>query len=46
MTPAQVSFDSFAIQQAGIRASQLVASTGFNRTAWDDLRQDLLLDYL
>lgn len=46
MTPAQVSFDSFAIQQAGIRASQLVASSGFNRTDWDDLRQDLLLDYL
>lgn len=46
MTPAQVSFDSFVIQQVGIRASQLVASSGFNRTDWDDLRQDLLLDYL
>ncbi len=46
MTPAQVGFDSFAIQQAGIRASQLVASYGFSRTDWDDLRQDLLLDYL
>ena len=46
MRPADSTLDSFAIQQAGIRASQLVTSFGFPRTEWDDLRQDLLLDYL
>jgi DNA-directed RNA polymerase specialized sigma24 family protein len=46
MTPAAVTIDPFALQQAGIRASQLVASFGFHRADWDDLRQDLLLDYL
>jgi RNA polymerase sigma-70 factor (ECF subfamily) len=38
--------DPFVIQQAEIRASRLVGSYGFNRDDWDDLRQDLLLDYL
>jgi DNA-directed RNA polymerase specialized sigma24 family protein len=46
MTPAAATIDPFALQQAGIRASQLVASFGFHRADWDDLRQDLLLDYL
>jgi len=46
MTPAAMTIDPFALQQAGIRASQLVASFGFPRDDWDDLRQDLLLDYL
>ena len=38
--------DSFVIQQAEIRASRLIGSHGFTRDHWDDLRQDLLLDYL
>lgn len=38
--------DPFLIQQAEIRASRLVASAGFTRDDWEDLRQDLLLDYL
>ena len=46
MRAADPTLDSFALQQAGIRASQLVTSFGFPRTEWDDLRQDLLLDYL
>lgn len=46
MTPVTATIDPFALQQAGIRASQLVASFGFPRVDWDDLRQDLLLDYL
>ena len=42
MTPV----DPFVIQQAEIRASRLIGSHGFTRDDWDDLRQDLLLDYL
>ena len=38
--------DPFVIQQAEIRASRLIGSHGFSRDDWDDLRQDLLLDYL
>ncbi|NUN01318.1 MAG: sigma-70 family RNA polymerase sigma factor [Bryobacteraceae bacterium] len=38
--------DPFVLQQAEIRASQLVAGSGFTRDDWEDLRQDLLLDYL
>lgn len=38
--------DPFVIQQAEIRASRLIGSYGFSRDDWDDLRQDLLLDYL
>jgi RNA polymerase sigma-70 factor (ECF subfamily) len=38
--------DPFVIQQAEIRASRLVARSGFTRDDWEDLRQDLLLDYL
>src|SRR5262249_38543038 len=38
--------DPFVIQQAEIRASRLVAVSGFSRDDWEDLRQDLLLDYL
>lgn len=38
--------DHFVIQQAEIRASRMVSSNGFRRDEWEDLRQDLLLDYL
>jgi RNA polymerase sigma-70 factor (ECF subfamily) len=38
--------DPFVIRQAEIRASRLVACSGFTRDDWEDLRQDLLLDYL
>jgi RNA polymerase sigma-70 factor (ECF subfamily) len=38
--------DPFVLRQAEIRASQLVACSGFTRDDWEDLRQDLLLDYL
>jgi RNA polymerase sigma-70 factor (ECF subfamily) len=38
--------DPFVIQQAEIRASRLIGSHGFTRDDWDDLRQELLLDYL
>lgn len=38
--------DPFVLRQAEIRASQLVAYSGFTRDDWEDLRQDLLLDYL
>lgn len=41
-----IAVDPFVIQQAEIRASRLVGSHGFSRDDWDDLRQDLLLDYL
>jgi RNA polymerase sigma-70 factor (ECF subfamily) len=40
------SVDPFVIQQAEIRASRMVSSNGFKRDDWEDLRQDLLLDYL
>jgi len=38
--------DRFVIQQAEIRASRMVSNNGFRRDEWEDLRQDLLLDYL
>jgi RNA polymerase sigma-70 factor (ECF subfamily) len=38
--------DPFVIQQAEIGASRLVRRAGFTRQDWDDLRQDLILDYL
>jgi RNA polymerase sigma-70 factor, ECF subfamily len=38
--------DPFVIQQAEIGASRLVLRAGFKRQDWDDLRQDLILDYL
>jgi RNA polymerase sigma-70 factor (ECF subfamily) len=38
--------DPFVIQQAEIGASRLVRRPGFTRHDWDDLRQDLILDYL
>lgn len=46
MTPAATGVDPFVLQQTGIRASQLVGSFGLTRDDWDDLRQDMLLDYL
>jgi RNA polymerase sigma-70 factor (ECF subfamily) len=50
MNPASVaspsSFDPFVVQQAEIRASRLVTASGFPRDDWEDLRQELLLDYL
>lgn len=46
MTPAAADVDPFALQQAEIRASRLVAAFRFTRAEWDDLRQDMLLDYL
>jgi RNA polymerase sigma-70 factor (ECF subfamily) len=38
--------DPFVVQQAEIRASRLVGTHGFTHDDWDDLRQDLLLDYM
>ena len=38
--------DPFVTRQAEIRASRLVACSGFTQDDWEDLRQDLLLDYL
>lgn len=38
--------DPFVLRQAEIRASQLVACSGFTRDDWEDLRQELLLDYM
>lgn len=38
--------DPFVMQQAEIRASRMVGNHGFTRDDWEDLRQDLLLDYL
>lgn len=46
MIPADSPLDSFAIRQAGIRASKLVKTLGLPLEEWDDLRQELLLDYL
>ena len=36
----------FVVQQAEIRASRMVGKYGFTRDDWDDLRQELLLEYL
>ncbi|MFN3324997.1 MAG: RNA polymerase sigma factor [Bryobacteraceae bacterium] len=38
--------DPFVLQQAEIRASRMVGSYGFTREDWEDLRQELLLDYM
>jgi RNA polymerase sigma-70 factor (ECF subfamily) len=38
--------DPYVVQQAEIRASRLVGNYGFTRDDWDDLRQELLLEYL
>jgi DNA-directed RNA polymerase specialized sigma24 family protein len=46
MTPVDAIVDSFAVRQAGIRASQLVKTLGLPCAERDDLRQELLLDYL
>ena len=40
------SFDPFVVQQAEIRASRLVTAPGFHRHDWEDMRQELLVDYL
>jgi RNA polymerase sigma-70 factor (ECF subfamily) len=37
---------SFAIRQASIRASLLVATAGFRSDDWEDLRQEMILDCL
>jgi RNA polymerase sigma-70 factor (ECF subfamily) len=50
MNPASVallaSFDPFVVQQAEIGASRLVTAPGFHQDDWEDLRQELLVDYL
>ncbi|MCC6392615.1 MAG: sigma-70 family RNA polymerase sigma factor [Bryobacterales bacterium] len=38
--------DPSVIQQAEIRASRMVGNYGFSNDDWDDICQDLLLDYL
>ena len=38
--------DPFVIQQAEICASRMVGNYGFSPDDWEDLRQELLLDYL
>jgi len=38
--------DPFVMRQAEVRASRLVGNYGFTPDDWDDLRQELLLDYL
>jgi RNA polymerase sigma-70 factor (ECF subfamily) len=40
------SFDPFVVQQAEIGASRLVRARGFHPDDWEDLRQELLVDYL
>lgn len=43
---ATTAIDPFVIQQAEIRASRMVGNYGFTRDDWEDLRQELLLDYV
>lgn len=43
---AVAAIDPFVVQQAEIRASRMVGSYGFTRDDWEDLRQELLLDYM
>ncbi len=43
VTPA---IDPFVVQQAEIRASRMVGNYGFTTDDWEDLRQDIMLDYL
>lgn len=38
--------DPFVVRQAEIRASRMVGNYGFTRDDWDDIRQDLLLEYV
>lgn len=38
--------DSFVLRQAEIRASRIVGATGYTPDDWEDLRQELLLDYV
>jgi RNA polymerase sigma-70 factor (ECF subfamily) len=38
--------DPFVLQQAEIRASRIVGTTGYTPDDWEDLRQELLLDYV
>lgn len=38
--------DPFVLQQAEIRASRIVGATGYTPDDWEDLRQELLLDYV
>jgi RNA polymerase sigma-70 factor (ECF subfamily) len=46
IAPRLPEVDPFVVQQAEIRASRLIGSCGFRRDDWDDLRQELLLEYL
>ena len=50
MKPASVSLiaslDPFVVKQAEIGASRLVTQLGFPLDDWEDLRQELLVDYL
>lgn len=43
---AQATFDPYILRQASCRASLLVASAGFSRDDWEDLRQEMVLDCL
>lgn len=38
--------DPFVLRQAEIRASRIVGATGYTPDDWEDLRQELLLDYV
>ena len=38
--------DALVLRQAGIRASRIVGATGYTPDDWEDLRQELLLDYV
>jgi RNA polymerase sigma-70 factor (ECF subfamily) len=38
--------DALVLRQAGIRASRIVGTTGYTRDDWEDLRQELLLDFV
>jgi RNA polymerase sigma-70 factor (ECF subfamily) len=43
---AELACDPYILQQASCRASLLVATCGFSRDDWDDLRQEMVLDCL
>lgn len=38
--------DPFVLRQAEMRASRIVGATGYTPDDWEDLRQELLLDYV
>ncbi len=38
--------DPFVLRQAEIRASRIVGANGYTPDDWEDLRQELLLDYV